>query len=185
MHRAFIVAVKEEVSHIEEIHGAPVFFCGVGKVNASIGAHELIRQGAKEIINIGSCGSSKHALGEVIKIGKSFQDIDCSPICEYGLTAFDEDESFILLDPASEFTCFTTDYFYDHKQLQKYSPDYLRMINSCSVFDMELFSIAKIGRRHGVKVSAYKWVSDDGDFSKWLDNCKLSCQKVIDMLAHA
>lgn len=183
MSKFFIVALGDEIHHLEEIHGVPVFFCGVGKVNAAIGAQELIRRGATEIINIGSCGSAKHKLGEIIKVGKSFQDIDCSPICDYGLTAFEDDQGFITLDPDSDFTCFTTDYFYDHKQSAKYSPDYLRMINSCSVFDMELYPIAKVARKHGIKVSAYKWVSDDGDFSKWMENCRASSAKVIEMLA--
>lgn len=184
MSKAFIIALKEEVNHMEEIHGSPVLFCGVGKVNAAMGAQELLRQGATEIINIGSCGSTRHQLGEIIHVGRVYQDIDCSPICEYGLTAFDEDEGYIVLDSGSEFSCFTTDYFFDHKQIEKYSPDYLRMINSCSVFDMELYSIAKVGSRNKVKVSAYKWVSDDGDFSKWMENCRASSHRIIDMLAH-
>lgn len=182
MSKAFIVAVKEEVNHQEFIHGYPVFFCGVGKLNASLGAQELIQRGVNEIINIGSCGSTRHSLGEIIRVGKVFQDIDCSPICAYGHTAFESGEPFILLDPTSEHTCFSTDYFYDHQQLSKYSPAYLHMIRTSSVFDMELFAIAKTCQKYGVKLSAYKWVSDDGDFSKWEENCRISSQKVMDML---
>lgn len=185
MSKAFIVAVKEEVNHQELINGWPVLFCGVGKLNAALGAHELIQRGVDEIINIGSCGSTRHHLGEIIPIGRVFQDIDCSPICAYGHTAFEPGDPFIVLDENSDHTCFSTDYFYDHQQIAKYSDHYLNMINTCSVFDMELFAIAKTCKKFGVKLSAYKWVSDDGDFSKWEENCRLSSQKVMDMLANA
>lgn len=183
MSKAFIIAVGEEVNHMEEIHGVPVFISGVGKVNAAIGAQELVSRGVTEIINIGSCGSTKHKLGEIIRVGRSYQDIDCSPICEYGLTAFEEGEGHIVLDPESEFSCFTTDYFFDHRQMDKYSPHYLKMINQSSVFDMELYPIAKVARRSNIKMTAYKWVSDDGDFSQWQENCRVSSHKVIDLLA--
>ena len=184
MKRGFIVAVKEEVNHVDEIAGCPVHYCGVGKLNAAIGAGELINKGVTEIINIGSCGSTQYPLGEIIKVGKVYQDIDCSPICEYGLTAFDENpEPFILLDELSPHTCFSTDYFYDHAQIEKYSPHYLQMIKSASIFDMELYAIAKVCKKKGIKLSAYKWVSDDGDFSKWLENCKISSQKIIALLS--
>lgn len=185
MSKGFIVAVKEETDSIEEINGCPVYYCGVGKVNAAIGANELIKRGITEIINIGSCGSKKHKLGDIIKVGKVFQDIDCSPICEYGLTAFDTPEAFLLLDENSSHTCFSTDYFYDHTQISKYSPHYLNMINNSSIFDMELFAIAKTCQRNQVKTIAYKWVSDDGDFSKWMENCRISSKKVIEMLTNS
>jgi adenosylhomocysteine nucleosidase len=183
MSKAFIVALREELNHLEEINGSPVFFCGVGKVNAGLGAAELINKGVSEIINLGSCGSTLHKTGEIIKVGRVFQDIDCSPICEYGHTAFQEGDPFIVLDSASTYSCFTTDYFYDHVQHEKYSSHYLRMINSCSVFDMELFAIARACQKMQVPLTAYKWVSDDGDFSQWQQNCELSSKKVIDMLA--
>jgi hypothetical protein len=48
---------------------------------------------------------------------------------------------------------------------------------------MELYPIAKVARKHGIKVSAYKWVSDDGDFSKWMENCRTSFGKVIELLS--
>jgi adenosylhomocysteine nucleosidase len=182
MSKAFIVALKEELNHIEEINGHSVFFSGVGKINAGIAAAELISRGASEIINLGSCGSTLYNTGEIIKVGRVFQDIDCSPICEYGYTAFQEGDAHIEIDPLSEYSCFTTDYFYDHVQKEKYSSQYLRMINTCSVFDMELFAIARACHWKQIPLTAYKWVSDDGDFSKWQENCEISSQKVIQML---
>lgn len=182
MNKAFIVALPDEVGHVAEIHGHPVFFCGVGKVNASIGIQELMRSGYSDVVNIGSCGSAKHALGEIVHIGKVHQDIDCSPICSYGHTAFEDDSHTIILDPSSPHSCFTTDYFYDRQQSSKYSTPYLEMIRNSSVFDMELYAMAKTCRRYGISLSSYKWVSDDGDHSTWMENCLISSGRVIDML---
>lgn len=182
MSKAFIVALKEELNHLEEINGHPVFFCGVGKINAGLGAAELINKGVTEIINLGSCGSTLHKTGEIIRVGRVFQDIDCSPICDYGYTAFQKGEAHVELDASSAHSCFTTDYFYDHLQKEKYSSHYLRMISTCSVFDMELFAIASACQRKQISLTAYKWVSDDGDFSQWQQNCEISSKKVIDLL---
>lgn len=182
MGRIYIVAVPDEVEQAQEINGHPVLYCGVGKINAAAGAMEAIRRGATELVNIGSCGSRRHTLGEIIKIGRVHQDIDCSPICAYGHTAFEDNSDSIELDPASPYSCFTTDYFYDHLQLPKYSPHYLEQIERCSVFDMELYAMAKICRRYQIPLTSYKWVSDDGDFSKWQENCRLSFHHVLELL---
>ncbi len=182
MSKAFLIAIPEEVRGVKKILDYPVYYTGVGKVNAAIAATELIQKGFTELINIGSCGSTKHAVGEIIQIGKSFQDIDCAPICAYGLTAFEEAKPYIELDPHLESSCFSTDYFYHQEYQGKYSPHYLQQINTCSVFDMELFAIAKACTKFNVKLSAYKWVSDDGDFSQWEANCKLAFHRVENIL---
>lgn len=182
MKTAFIIALPDEVHHAEELHGIPVFYSGVGKINAALRAAEVIHKGFTDIINIGSCGSVKHKLGEIIPVGKVLQDIDGRPLSEYGHTPFEEDSHTIVLDAALPHSCFSTDYFYDHKQHAKYSPEYHAMINSCSVFDMELFAIAKTCKRNGAKLRAFKWVSDDGDFEHWQQNCRMSAEKVLEML---
>jgi adenosylhomocysteine nucleosidase len=180
--RAFIVALPDEVHNVNELKGIPVFYSGVGKLNAAIKAMELIQRGYSEIINIGSCGSVQHKLGEIIPIGKVYQDIDGRPLCEYGHTPFEENSEFIIIDTTSEYSCFTTDYFYDHKQDAKYSDEYHGRIKTSSVFDMELFGIAKVCQRNNVKLRAFKWVSDDGNFDHWIENCRLSSEKVLEMI---
>lgn len=181
MRRSLLVALPEELDFAENIHGIPVHFCGVGKLNAAIGAQHLMMQGVEEIINIGSCGSRQRSIGDIVKIGRVYQDIDGSPICAYGLTPFEDEAEYIVLDPDSEHTCFSTDYFYDHSQIQKYSPDYLNRINTCSVFDMELYGMAKVCRKYGIALRAYKWVSDDGDHTHWLNNCRQSLDRLLEL----
>lgn len=180
---AFLVALPDEVHHADVLHGIPVFYSGVGKINAALRAAEIIQQGFTEIINIGSCGSLQHQLGEIIPVGKVLQDIDGRPLSDYGHTPFEADSHTIVLDAALPHSCFSTDYFYDHKQHAKYSPEYHSMVQSCSVFDMELFAIAKTCKRNNVKLRAFKWVSDDGDFEHWKENCRMSAERVLEMIA--
>ena len=180
----FIIALPEEVGNISEINGAPVQYCGVGKINATIGAMQLINKGVTQIINLGSCGSRQHKVGDIIQVGKAYQDIDCTPICDYGHTAFEEESEVITLNETSPYTCFTTDYFYEIDHRDKYAPNYLRMIESSSIFDMELFGIAKACKKFEIKFSAYKWISDDGNFSDWQKNCEVAFHKVLDVLEH-
>ena len=173
MNKAFIVALKEETKGLENLLGIPVFYCGVGKINSSIKTVDLINDGFSEIINIGSCGSTKFPIGTILKIGKVFQDIDGSPICDYGHTPFEINSESIQLSPDSEITCFTTDYFYDTNQKEKYSSNFLKKIDETSVVDMECFSIAKVCKIKNIKFSSYKWVSDSGGFDEWITNCEI------------
>ncbi|HTF03715.1 MAG TPA: hypothetical protein VK826_06790 [Bacteroidia bacterium] len=182
MKTALLVALPDEVHHAKELNGIPVYYSGVGKLNAALAASELIEKGYTEIINIGSCGSVQHKLGEIISVGSVFQDIDGRPLSDYGHTPFEEDTHQLVINSTLQHSCFTTDYFYDHKQHPKYSPEYLSMIRSSSIFDMELYGIAKVCLRKNVKLRAFKWVSDDGDFDHWQENCRLSSEKVLEML---
>ena len=100
--KAFIVALPDEVHHAEQLNNIPVFYSGVGKLNAAMKAMELIHQGYNDLINIGSCGSVQHKLGEIIRVGKVYQDIDGRPLCEYGHTPFEENSECIVLDSALE-----------------------------------------------------------------------------------
>ena len=182
MNRIFIVAVHDEVETQTTILGSPVIFSGVGKINATMAAYRAFSEGYKEVINIGSCGSLRFKPGSVVKIGQVFQDIDATPLQEYGHTPFEVASKQIVLDTDSNITCFTTDYFYDAKQRLKYSENYLKMIDTCSVFDMECFAIAKVCKRFNMKFSSYKWVSDDGDASSWKEMCHIGFEKVKDIL---
>jgi len=178
MKKVFIVAVPEEVDHVDNIFGFPLIYSGAGKINATIAACKAYNEGYEEVINIGSCGSMKLKQGEIIKVGNVFQDIDFSPICNYGETMFESNSSQIQLDQNSTFSCFTTDYFYDYIQLTKYSPNYLQMIDKCDVFDMECFALAKVCNQYNMKFSSFKWISDNGDGGNWEENCKISFEKV-------
>ena len=181
--RVFLVAVRLEVGGIEEILGSPVIFTGVGKINSAIAAHHAIGQGFRQIVNIGSCGSLSIPVGQIVQIGRALQDIDATPLCHYGETPFEDASHEIILDHTLETTCFSTDYFYDAKQNPKYSPSYLKSIQTSTVFDMECYAQAKVCRSLGVPYQSYKWVSDNGDGSDWQENCRAGFELVKDLLA--
>lgn len=182
MDRVFIVAVPEEVGHATTILGSPVIFSGVGKVNAAMAATKACEMGAKQVINIGSCGSTTHKAGEYFKVGHVYQDIDASPLAEYGYTPFEEGDKHLVLDDASEISLFTTDYFYDAAQSSKYSDHYLEMIEQCDIMDMECYALAKVCAAHDVDFQSFKWVSDDGDATSWEANCKIGFEHVLELL---
>jgi adenosylhomocysteine nucleosidase len=173
MNKVFIIALQDETDGVNSLFNIPVFYCGVGKVNAAIKTSEVINLGFNKIINIGSCGSSKYPIGTILKIGRVFQDIDASPICKYGETPFETDSESLFLSADSDITCFTTDYFYDNNQIDKYSKFYLEKIKNCSVVDMECFSIAKTCKHKNVEFVSYKWVSDGGELDEWKKNCRI------------
>jgi adenosylhomocysteine nucleosidase len=179
----FIVAVKEEIEKSTSILDHPVIFSGVGKINATIAACKAINLGYKKIINIGSCGSFKYSMGTLLKIGRVYQDIDITPLCNYGETLFEDNSLYIDLN-SSEFSCITTDYFIDKSQINKYSPNLIEMIHSCSVFDMECCAIAKVCNLHDINFVSYKWVSDDGDSDSWMESCKIGFEKLKKILEH-
>ncbi len=180
--KCIIAALPEELEGARELLGLPVLYSGVGKVNAAIAAQMAIAQGYTAIINIGSCGSLKHAAGELIAVGTVLQDIDGSPLCDYGETPFEENSASIVLNPSIQATCFSTDYFYDAAQRDKYSSYYLERIDTSSVFDMECFAIAKACQKSAVHFSAYKWVSDDGDKGSWEENCQIGLAAFLELM---
>lgn len=181
MKKCYIVALKEETNGVSNILGDPIFYCGIGKINAAIHMTELIKEGYDNITNIGSCGSMKHKVGELLKVGEVYQDIDLRPICEYGNYP-NESSSIIELNKDSKISCFTTDYFFDEKFKNKYSQEYMNMIQKSSLFDMECYSYAMVAKKYKIKFSSYKWVSDDGNFNNWLENCKLGFNKFIELI---
>lgn len=177
MNKVFIVAVPDEIESVKSILGYPVIFSGVGKINATRAASQAFYLGYQEIINIGSCGSLNHSPGELLKIGKVLHDIDSTPLAKYGEIPFEKESDIVDLEVNNDISCFTTDYFYDESQKDKYSVNYLKRINQCSVIDMECFALAFTSKKLGIKFSSYKWVSDDGDALSWKKNCKIGFEK--------
>ena len=183
--KVFIVASPLETNHATKILGYPIIYSGIGKINATIAAVKASSL-YKEIINIGSCGSINIKSGELVEIGRVYQDIDLTPLTSYGCeTLFEHNSNQIIFkeDFVNSVSCFTTDYFYDESQRDKYSQSYLNMIKRCDVIDMECYSIAKVCKQFNIKFSSYKWVSDDGNATSWEKNCQIGLEKVKKQLA--
>lgn len=148
-----------------EIHGIPIHITGIGKVNAAVNTTRLIKQYDPDIvINFGSCGSvQNYKVGEVLEVGTAVYDFDGAGTIDFEPIEFNKE---------AKKTCFTTDSFY-HKDSSKYTDQYLRLIETCDVVDMEIYSIAVSCLLEEKSLYCYKWVSDDGDSTNWLENAAL------------
>ena len=162
-----------DLEHNElEIFGNEIHIIGVGKINAAMNTTRLIEKYDPDcVINFGSCGNLKdYKIGEVLTVGEVFNNIDVRPFAEYGHTPFHGLGS-LKLQGKSDIKCFSTDQFYD-KHRKDYAEKYLEMIETCDIVDMELYSIAQVCNRYNKLLYSFKWVSDDGDSSKWEENAK-------------
>lgn len=176
-----ISALPEELDHQKDILGLPIIYSGVGKINAASAVTSAFHLGYNKIINIGSAGSLKHEIGTILEIGVFKQDIDCTPLCEYGRT-YGEIDDIIILNNHNEISCFTTDTFFDYSQHTKYSESYLENIEKCDFFDMESYSIAKICKKFSLEFICYKWVSDSGNSVTWEFNKKINFEKIKQLI---
>jgi adenosylhomocysteine nucleosidase len=167
-----VSATPLEHGGVREIHGLPVFQIGVGKINAASNLTEIIwREEPDIVINFGSCGNLKnHKVGDVLEVGKVYNNIDCRPFAEYGCTPYTNMCDIRLSN--SDIKCFTTDQFYDNHRTD-YSEKYLEMVNDCDIVDMECYALAYVSIQRGISFKSYKWVSDDGESDKWEENAKV------------
>lgn len=166
--KAFIVAIPEEVNFAQTIFDCPVYISGVGKVKAAIAAVKACLDGVTELINIGSCASTKHAIGTIHRIHSFYQDMDLMPI-NY--------TSEVLEVASGDSSCFTTDIFYDKSK--ELTARYKRLINHCDVIDMESYAIAEACAQYDVGFAAFKWVTDDGSGYDWQSNKNISYTKFL------
>lgn len=148
-----------------DIHGVPIHITGIGKVNAAVSTTRLIKQYDPDIvINFGSCGSVQdYKVGEVLEVGTAVNDFDGAGTVDFEPIEF---------NPMAKLRCFTTDSFF-HKNSNEYTKQYLNLIETCDVVDMEIYSIAISCLLENKSLYCYKWVSDDGDSSRWLENAAL------------
>jgi adenosylhomocysteine nucleosidase len=169
----FLFVSATQLEHQEHhIFGNEIHIIGVGKVNAAVETSRLINKYDPDyVINFGSAGNLKdYKVGEVLMIGEVHNDIDVRPFAEYGYSPFNN-RGPLKLQGKKETKCFTTDYFYDKSK--NYLDGYLGKIKECDVIDMELYSIVQACNSHNKLCYSFKWISDDGDSSKWKENAKI------------
>ena len=169
-----------DLEHNElEIFGSEIHIIGVGKINAAMNTTRLIEKyNPSHVINFGSCGNlQNHKIGEVLTVGKVYNNIDVRPFAEYGCTPENNKCEIKLSD--SGVKCFSTDQIYDNSRTD-YADKYLEMIGKCDIVDMECYPLAYVCQNYGVELKSYKWVSDDGDIDKWEDNAAIGFENFKD-----
>jgi len=169
--RVLLVSATNLEHGVDSIYGLPVHIIGVGKISSCFHTSVLIEKHKPDlVINFGSCGDLKsNSVGSLIEVGKVHNDIDSHTLDDYGKTPF-TDIGSINFNTNSKIECFSTDYFYDKESHDSYSKNYIQMIKTCDIVDMELYSIAFCCKKMNVKLISIKWVSDNGDSSNWEKN---------------
>jgi adenosylhomocysteine nucleosidase len=167
-----VSATPKEHGGLRELHGIPIFQVGIGKINAASNLTEILwNEEPDVVINFGSCGNLKnHKVGEVLEVGRVYNNIDCEPFAPYGCTPHSDICDIQLSN--SDIKCFTTDQFYDNHRTD-YSKKYLESIENCDIVDMECYAMAYVCKQRDITFKSYKWISDDGDSSKWEENAKI------------
>lgn len=169
-----ILVSATEIEHggLTELGGFPIFQIGLGKISAASNLAEIIcNENPDVVINFGSCGNLKdNKVGTVLEVGVVHNNIDGRPLAPYGCTPFTDLCELQLSD--SGVHLFTTDQFYDEVRTD-YAEKYMEMIGECDIVDMECYALAQVCEQRDIKFHSFKWVSDDGDSTKWEANAKI------------
>jgi len=169
-----IVALKEELPRnlLPEFN---IEYCGVGKINATYKALEIISKfEPKLIINFGTAGSLRKNLFGLHEVSHFFQrDMDATALgFKIGVTPFEERS--VIDFGRTGLSCSSGDNFVS-------SPPELKT----DLVDMEAYAIAKICVLKNVQFMCFKYVSDNADESaskNWKANASLGATAFKDMI---
>ena len=169
-----IIALKEELPRnlLPEFN---IEYCGVGKINATYKALEIIsKYEPKLIINFGTAGSLRKNLLGLHEVSHFFQrDMDATALgFKIGVTPFEERS--VIDFGRTGLSCSSGDNFVS-------SPPELKT----DLVDMEAYAIAKVCVLKKVQFMCFKYVSDNADESaskNWKANASLGATAFKDMI---
>ena len=169
-----IIALKEELPRnlLPEFN---IEYCGVGKINATYKALEIIsKYEPKLIINFGTAGSLRKNLLGLHEVSHFFQrDMDATALgFKIGVTPFEERS--VIDFGRTGLSCSSGDNFVS-------SPPELKT----DLVDMEAYAIAKVCVLKNVQFMCFKYVSDHADESaskNWKANASLGATAFKDMI---
>ena len=175
---ALLMALPNESQGLFENENIPVFYTGIGKVNAALTAMDVIHKTkCKVIVNLGTAGSGKFSTHDLVEVSTFVQrDMDISPLgFKVGDTPFDPIPGAIDLIPyfpeLSKGVCSTGDNF------ETGTPKV-----PCDLVDMEGYAIAKVCRKMGVQMISLKYITDGADHNAhndWEANLKPGAAKLL------
>ena len=169
-----IIALKEELPRnlLPEFN---IEYCGVGKINATYKALEIIsKYEQKLIINFGTAWSLRKNLFGLHEVSHFFQrDMDARALgFKIGVTPFEERS--VIDFGRTGLSCSSGDNFVS-------SPPELKT----DLVDMEAYAIAKVCVLKNVQFMCFKYVSDNADESaskNWKANASLGATAFKDMI---
>lgn len=159
-----LMALKEESQGLVEQLNLPIYYTGVGKINAAMCATEVaLRESPDLIINLGSAGSSRFLIGSLVEVIRFRQkDMDVSALgFPLGVTPMEEDGGDIKVFQKTNCisgVCGTGDSF-------ETKPSKLE----CDLVEMEAYAIAKVCRRQKIDFLCLKYITDGADGNSHLD----------------
>ena len=161
MDYAILVALPQELENMDN-----VFYTGVGKVNATRVATEVIcKHQPRMIINYGTAGSFRKDLSGLVKC-TSFVQHDMDATAQGfapGETPFESDSEVIVNEHNNGYRCGSGDRFVTSA-----------VAVDCDVVEMEAYGIAKVARHYNTPFMCYKFISDNADESAandWVEMC--------------
>ena len=169
-----IIALKEELPRnlLPEFN---IEYCGVGKINATYKALEIIsKYEPKLIINFGTAGSLRKNFFGLHEVSHFFQrDMDARALgFKIGVTPFEERS--VIDFGRTGLSCSSGDNFVS-------SPPELKT----DLVDMEAYAIAKVCVLKNVQFMCFKYVSDNADESaskNWKANASLGAIAFKDLV---
>ena len=150
-------------------------YCGVGKINATYNALEIIsKYEPKLIINFGTAGSLRKNLVGLHEVSHFFQrDMDATALgFKIGVTPFEERS--VIDFGRTGLSCSSGDNFVS-------SPPELKT----DLVDMEAYAIAKVCVLENVQFMCFKYVSDNADENagdKWKENINKGCLAFVEKI---
>ncbi|MDR2526582.1 MAG: hypothetical protein LBC92_01770 [Rickettsiales bacterium] len=183
----FIIACEEEDPEGIFIKNAPnVVFSGVGKINAAYHLTKKLGEIAapKYVINVGSVGSKKFKLGDVVYCNKFVQrDMNVKPLGYVNYAT----PSDVLTNKSK------TEYIIEHREVITDLPNAIcgtgdsfvegeDVNNDFDVVDMEGYALARVCKFEKIDFISLKYISDDFSSSKWIADAKETARTMYEYL---
>ncbi|HWW48151.1 MAG TPA: 5'-methylthioadenosine nucleosidase [Xanthobacteraceae bacterium] len=162
-----LTALESELAQSRAPDGVRVIYTGVGKVNTAIVTTQIL-SGEKPslVVNYGTAGKIDTSLHGLVEISHVIQrDMMTMPLAPRGTTPL-SDGPQIFSSGAGSVVCGTGDSFVT-------AADPWLGENNVGVVDMELFAIASVCHRYGVRWRSFKFITDDANESApdhWTEN---------------
>ena len=183
MGRIVILAALESEFYSELESYGPVFYTGIGKINAARLTTELILDKRPEyILNVGTAGCLREELfGKVIGVNEVIErDMLAEPLAPRGSVPLSNQNSNFFSEYGTV-KCGTGDSFVSTK-------DNWLIENGIDLVDMELFAIAKVSSHYSIPWRSIKFASDmaNGNSAlQWRDSLKESNFRISQAIEEA
>jgi adenosylhomocysteine nucleosidase len=180
-----VMAVPAESAGVFEAAGAPVLYCGVGKVNAAIALTRELRryvhnaQPLPLVLNVGTAGSRVHPTGSLLECHEFVQrDMDVSGLgFALGVTPFDEVPPRLMFErrfpQLTTAVCGSGDSFVTGVSRADWA-----------VVDMEAYALAKVCWIEKARFACVKYVTDGADHAAahhWQSNVHKAAEEFLSL----